>query len=83
MVYLPMLFLSGIFVPLRQLPSTIQHIGSVLPTYHYAQLAWKTIGLNDESTLWRSSGWPAGRSCFSRLRSASTGSTRIRSSASS
>ena len=51
MVYLPMLFLSGIFVPLRQLPSTIQHIGSVLPTYHYAQLAWKTIGLNDESTL--------------------------------
>src|SRR6202045_1165966 len=50
-VYLPMLFLSGIFVPLPQLPSTIRHIGSVLPTYHAAQLAWKTIGLNDESTL--------------------------------
>lgn len=51
MVYLPMLFLSGIFVPLRQLPETIQHIGSLLPTYHYAQLAWKTIGLNTESSV--------------------------------
>ena len=30
-LYLPMLFLSGIFVLLKQLPDTIQHIGSVLP----------------------------------------------------
>jgi ABC-2 type transport system permease protein len=51
MVYLPMLFLSGIFVPLKQLPHTIQQIGSVLPTYHYAQLAWGTLGVNDESAL--------------------------------
>lgn len=50
MIYLPMLFLSGIFVPLKDLPPTIQKIGSVLPTYHYAQLAWATIGVNDEST---------------------------------
>lgn len=50
-IYLPMLFLSGIFVPLSQLPDTIRHIGSVLPTYHYAELAWRVIGVNDESTL--------------------------------
>jgi ABC-2 type transport system permease protein len=49
MVYLPMLFLSGIFVPLKQLPHTIQQIGSVLPTYHYAQLAWGTLHVNDET----------------------------------
>ena len=49
-LYLPMLFLSGL---LKQLPDTIQHIGSVLPPYYYAELAWKTIGVNDESTLRR------------------------------
>lgn len=51
MVYLPMLFLSGIFVPFKYLPHTIQQIGKVLPTYHYAQLAFGTIGhgLNTES----------------------------------
>jgi ABC-2 type transport system permease protein len=51
MIYLPMLFLSGIFVRLKDLPHTIQQIGSVLPTYHYAQLAWGTLGVNDESAL--------------------------------
>ncbi|HEY8677496.1 MAG TPA: ABC transporter permease [Candidatus Dormibacteraeota bacterium] len=51
MIYLPMLFLSGIFVPLNQLPTTIQHIGSVLPTYHYAELSWTVIGVNNESTV--------------------------------
>ena len=51
MVYLPMLFLSGIFVRLQDLPRTIQQIGSVLPTYHYAQLAWGVLGVNNESAL--------------------------------
>jgi len=51
MIYLPMLFLSGIFVPFNVLPSTIQSIGKFLPTYHYAQLAWQTIGTNTESTF--------------------------------
>lgn len=50
-IYLPMLFLSGVFVPLSQLPSTVRTIGSVLPTYHYAQLGWASIGLNDEGPL--------------------------------
>jgi ABC-2 type transport system permease protein len=50
-IYLPMLFLSGIFVPLSQLPSAARTVGSWLPAYHYAQLGWETIGLNDERTL--------------------------------
>lgn len=50
-IYLPMLFLSGIFVPLSQLPSAVRTVGSWLPTYHYAQLGWETIGLSDERTL--------------------------------
>jgi ABC-2 type transport system permease protein len=43
-IYLPMAFLSGIFIPFRILPSVIQRIGQVLPTYHYAQLGWGTLG---------------------------------------
>jgi ABC-2 type transport system permease protein len=42
-VYLPMAFLSGIFVPFQILPSTIQKIGQVLPTYHYANLGWNVL----------------------------------------
>jgi ABC-2 type transport system permease protein len=63
-VYLPMAFLSGIFVPFGQLPSFIQKVGQVLPTYHYAQLGWGTLGHGvaneDASTalLWIA-GWTA------------------------
>ena len=51
-IYLPMTFLSGIFIPLAILPSGIRTVGSWLPTYHYAQLAWGAIGArNVESML--------------------------------
>jgi ABC-2 type transport system permease protein len=50
-VYLPMTFLSGIFIPFQILPSGIKRVGSWLPTYHYAQLAWGAIGRNDETML--------------------------------
>lgn len=43
-IYLPMTFLSGIFIPLQILPSAIRTVGSWLPTYHYAQLAWSSVG---------------------------------------
>jgi ABC-2 type transport system permease protein len=61
-VYLPMAFLSGIFIPFSVLPSAIQRIGQVLPTYHYAQLGWNVLdhGVAQESTatalLWIA-GW--------------------------
>ena len=42
--YLPMAFLSGIFFPLRLMPDVLQKIGHVLPTYHYAQLGYGTLG---------------------------------------
>ena len=52
-VYLPMAFLSGIFIPFSVLPSFIQRIGQVLPTYHYAQLGWNVLGpgVANESTV--------------------------------
>jgi len=61
-IYLPMSFLSGIFIPLAILPTFVRHIGEVLPTYHYAQLGWNVLGpgVANESTgtalLWLA-GW--------------------------
>ena len=50
-IYLPMLFLSGVFIPVDQLPEGIRRVGELLPTYHYVQLASSTIGLQREGTL--------------------------------
>ena len=47
LVYLPMAFAGGMWVPLEFLPSTIQAIAPYLPTYHYAQLALGGVGAGD------------------------------------
>jgi ABC-2 type transport system permease protein len=51
LLYLPMAFASGIFIPLSQLPSFVQTVGVYLPLYHYGQLAWITVGAGDETLL--------------------------------
>lgn len=42
--YLPMSFLSGLWIPFMFLPQFIQRIAIVLPSYHLAQLAFRLIG---------------------------------------
>ncbi|MGH7912654.1 MAG: ABC transporter permease [Candidatus Dormibacteraceae bacterium] len=44
LIYLPMSFLSGIFVPLALYPKFIQNLAPILPTYHYAQLVQGAVG---------------------------------------
>jgi ABC-2 type transport system permease protein len=39
LVYLPMAFGSGLWLPLEQLPGFMQNLAPFLPAYHYAQLA--------------------------------------------
>lgn len=51
LLYLPMAFASGIFIPLRQLPGFIRTIAPYLPLYHYGQLAWITVGAGDETMV--------------------------------
>lgn len=48
LVYLPLAFASGIFLPLEQLPAFVQRVAPYLPTYHYAQLAWSAVGAGRE-----------------------------------
>jgi ABC-2 type transport system permease protein len=57
MIYLPMSFCSGLWVPLQFLPKAIQHIAQVLPTYHLAQLMYASI--SGPSTGSMSSHWLA------------------------
>jgi ABC-2 type transport system permease protein len=49
LIYLPMAFASGMFVPVGQLPDFIQKIAHFLPTYHYAQLAYTPVHHADEA----------------------------------
>ncbi|WNB85540.1 ABC transporter permease [Cellulomonas sp. ATA003] len=42
-VFLPLAFASGFFVPLSELPDPIGDIAPVLPTYHFGQLAYRAL----------------------------------------
>jgi ABC-2 type transport system permease protein len=51
LIYLPMSFLSGLWVPLKFLPHALQVIAPVFPTYHLAQMMYSTLGAPSEGTL--------------------------------
>lgn len=53
LIFLPMSFASGIFVPMQQLPDFIQKLGPYLPMYPLGRLAWNAIGLRYDD-LWKS-----------------------------
>ena len=44
LIYLPLAFLSGLWVPIHVLPRTIQDLAIWLPPYHFSQLALKVFG---------------------------------------
>lgn len=43
-LYLPMGFLSGLWIPVQMLPRGVQKLATILPPYHYSQLALRVIG---------------------------------------
>ncbi|HEY0493885.1 MAG TPA: ABC transporter permease, partial [Candidatus Dormibacteraeota bacterium] len=51
LVYLPIAFASGLFIPLSQLPDVVRSVAKYLPLYHEGQLGWITVGAGDESRL--------------------------------
>jgi ABC-2 type transport system permease protein len=44
LIYLPMSFCSGLWVPIMFLPKVVQQIAHVLPAYHLSQLALGVVG---------------------------------------
>jgi ABC-2 type transport system permease protein len=49
-LYLPMSFASGLWMPIEVLPHWIQRIAPALPTFHYAQLALNIFGYAETGT---------------------------------
>jgi ABC-2 type transport system permease protein len=59
LIYLPLSFASGLFMPITQLPGFVQRLAPYLPSYHYGQLAWSAVGAPSEPFL-TSLAWLAG-----------------------
>ncbi|MGH7866177.1 MAG: ABC transporter permease [Candidatus Dormibacteraceae bacterium] len=49
LIYLPLAFASGLFVPLSNMPAFVQHFALYLPLYHLGELGWNVVGGSDES----------------------------------
>src|SRR5271155_5709680 len=47
LIYLPMSFLSGLWMPIRFMPHWLQQIAPALPTYHLAQLMLSVFGYQE------------------------------------
>lgn len=52
LIYIPMVFASGLWIPINLLPEFVQSVAPFLPPYHYAQLALNTIGASQGSSIW-------------------------------
>jgi ABC-2 type transport system permease protein len=49
LIYLPLAFASGLWMPVDMLPTIFQKIAPFLPAYHYSQLALGTIGMSRDA----------------------------------
>ena len=52
MLYLPMAFLSGLWLPLTILPDILSTIAPLWPAYHLGQLALKVVGFDMGQPVW-------------------------------
>ncbi len=51
LIYLPMSFMSGLWMPLPMLPKFLQQIAPIWPSYHLDMVAMAAVGLNKEAIL--------------------------------
>ncbi len=51
LIYLPMSFCSGLWVPLMFLPKVLQQVAHVLPPYHLSQLALGLVGAGTHESV--------------------------------
>ena len=51
LIYLPIAFASGIFIPVDQLPQFIQSIAPYLPLHPFVELGWNAIGVPTDQSV--------------------------------
>jgi ABC-2 type transport system permease protein len=52
LIYLPLSFCSGLWVPIVFLPKLLQQVAHFLPPYHLAQLALSVVGAGQHESNW-------------------------------
>lgn len=52
LIYLPMAFLSGLWIPIEAMPALVKTIARFLPAYHLGQLALGSVGSGLGSPVW-------------------------------
>jgi ABC-2 type transport system permease protein len=52
LIYLPLGFLSGLWIPIVAFPKALQNFAFFLPPYHFSQLALKVIGASQGQPIW-------------------------------
>jgi ABC-2 type transport system permease protein len=52
LLYLPMAFLSGLWIPVQVLPGLLQKLAPTLPPYHFSQLALAQVGAQSGPAPW-------------------------------
>ena len=52
LVYLPLSFASGLWIPIEMLPGMVRTIAPALPPYHLAQLALAAVGAGQGGSPW-------------------------------
>ena len=52
LVFLPLAFASGFFVPMNQLPQVLRDIAAFLPTFHFGQLAHHLVMPASDVAFW-------------------------------
>src|SRR5208283_5481146 len=48
LIYLPMAFCSGLWIPLFMLPAGLRMFAKILPPYHLSQLALNVVGMSSD-----------------------------------
>ena len=51
LIYLPMSFMSGLWIPIHMLPKWLEGVAPLLPTYHLSQLMLHIFGYQDPASL--------------------------------
>jgi ABC-2 type transport system permease protein len=49
LIYLPMSFCSGLWIPIFLLPHVLQQVARVLPPFHISQLELRAIGMSGDT----------------------------------
>jgi ABC-2 type transport system permease protein len=49
LIYLPLSFCSGLWIPIFLLPKFLQQIARILPPFHISQLALRVLGMSRET----------------------------------